>query len=44
MESIYNALNSCSDVARDSSDRGTIAVLNEHGYRVLVKLQSQAAK
>ena len=38
MESVYNALNSYSDVARDSTDRGTIALLNEHGYRVLVKL------
>ena len=37
-ESMYNALNSYSDVARDSTDRGTIALLNEHGYRVLVKL------
>lgn len=38
MESVYNALNAYSDVARDSTDRGTIALLNEHGYRVLVKL------
>lgn len=37
MESLYNALNSYSDVARDSSDRGAIALLNEHGYRPLVK-------
>lgn len=37
MDSIYNALNSWSDVARDSSDRGAIALLNEHGYRPLVK-------
>ena len=38
MDSIYNALNSWSDVARDSSDRGAIALLNEHGYRPLVKV------
>ena len=37
MDSIYNALNSWSDVARDSSDRGAIALLNEYGYRPLVK-------
>jgi outer membrane protein assembly factor BamB len=37
-ESIYNALNSWSDVARDSSDRGAIALLNEHGYRALQQL------
>ncbi len=37
MDSIYNALNSWSDVARDSSDRGGIALLNEFGYRPLVK-------
>jgi outer membrane protein assembly factor BamB len=37
MDSIYNSLNSWSDVARDSSDRGGIALLNEFGYRPLVK-------
>jgi hypothetical protein len=37
MESVYNSLNSYSDVARDSSDRGAIALLNEYGYRPLVK-------
>jgi outer membrane protein assembly factor BamB len=36
-DSIYNALNSWSDVARDSSDRGGIALLNEFGYRPLAK-------
>lgn len=36
-ESLYNALNSYADAARDSGDRGAIALLNEHGYRVLVK-------
>jgi outer membrane protein assembly factor BamB len=38
MESVYNSLNSYSDVARDSSDRGAIALLNEHGYRALRKV------
>ncbi len=38
MDSIYNSLNSWSDVARDSSDRGAIALLNEYGYRPLVKV------
>lgn len=37
VESIYNALNSLADAARDSSDRGAIALINEHGYRVLRK-------
>lgn len=36
-ESLYNALNSYADAARDSGDRGAIALLNEHGLRVLVK-------
>ncbi len=38
VESIYNALNSWSDVAQDASDRGGIALLNEHGYRPLVQV------
>lgn len=38
MDSIYNGLNSWSDVARDSSDRGAIALLNEYGYRPLVRV------
>jgi outer membrane protein assembly factor BamB len=37
-ESIYTAINAWSDVARDSSDRGAIALLNEHGYRALRKV------
>jgi outer membrane protein assembly factor BamB len=37
VESIYNALNSLADAARDSSDRGAIALLNENGYRPLLK-------
>ncbi len=35
LESIYTAINAWSDVARDASDRGAIALLNEHGYRPL---------
>lgn len=38
MESMYSALDSYSDVARDSSDLGAIALLNEHGYRALRKI------
>jgi len=40
VESIYNALNSYADAARDSGDRGAIALLNEHGYRVLAELKA----
>lgn len=35
-ESLYNALNAYGEVARDQSDRGVIAVLNEFGYRKLL--------
>jgi hypothetical protein len=41
VESIYNALNAYSDVARDSSDRGAIALVNEFGYRVLLKVSGE---
>lgn len=41
VESLYNALNSLADAARDSSDRGAIALLNEHGYRPLLNLQAR---
>ena len=44
VESIYNALNAYADVARDPSDRGVIAVLNEHGYRALLKVINQDTK
>jgi hypothetical protein len=37
VEAMYNALNAYSEVARDSCDRGVIAVLNEYGYRPLKK-------
>jgi hypothetical protein len=38
VESLYNGINSLSEVARDQSDRGLIAVLNEYAYRPLVEL------
>lgn len=34
-EAMYSALNAYGEVARDQSDRGVIAVLNEYGYRRL---------
>jgi hypothetical protein len=40
-EAIYNALNAYADVARDSSDRGVIALLNAYGYRPILKVLSQ---
>jgi hypothetical protein len=44
VEAIYNALNACADVARDPSDRGVIAVLNENGYRILLKTAERESK
>jgi len=41
VESLYNALNSYADAARDPSDRGAIALLNEHAYRPLVAAASK---
>lgn len=35
VEAMYNALSAYGEVARDQSDRGVIAVLNEYGYRAL---------
>ncbi len=32
-EALYNGLSAYSEVARDQSDRGVIAVVNEYGYR-----------
>jgi hypothetical protein len=37
VESMNGALNAMAAVARSQSDRGIIAVLNEYGYRPLVK-------
>jgi hypothetical protein len=36
MEQLYNAIDTLSDIARDPSDRGLIAVLNAYAYRPLV--------
>jgi murein L,D-transpeptidase YafK len=36
MEQLYNAIDTLSDIARDPSDRGLIAVLNTYAYRPLV--------
>src|SRR5262249_36832511 len=35
VEAMYNALSALGEAARDNSDRGVIAVLNEYGYRPL---------
>lgn len=40
-ESFYNSLSSFADAARDNSDRGAIALLNEHGLRELMKAQAR---
>ena len=40
-EAIYNALNAQADVARDTSDRAVIALLNAHGYRPVLKVLSE---
>ena len=44
VESMYNALSALGDVARDPSDRGTIAALNEYAYRPLKAALEQADK
>lgn len=36
LESTYNCINTLSDVARDQSDRGLVAVLNAYAYRPLL--------
>jgi hypothetical protein len=41
-ESMYNALSALSEVARDSGDRGAIAVLNAWGYRPLQQALADA--
>lgn len=40
-ESLHQALNAWADVALDASDRGGIALLNEHGCRVLAAATAQ---
>ncbi len=42
VEQMYNALDTLSDIARDQSDRGLIAVLAEYAYRPLVKKLEEA--
>jgi hypothetical protein len=47
VEAMYNALSALGEVARDNSDRGVIAVLNEYGYRPIKKeyeAQARASK
>lgn len=44
IEAMVNALSAYADVARDPGDRGAIAVLNEHGYRPLVKALDAASR
>lgn len=44
LEASYNALNAYADVARDPSDRGVIAILNEHGYRALMQLMEAGSR
>lgn len=43
VEAMHNALNALGDVARDPSDRGVIAVLNEHACRPLIKALEEAS-
>ncbi len=43
-EALYDGLSAYSEVARDQSDRGVIAVLNEYGYRPLRKELDAAKK
>ena len=43
VEAMYNALNALGDVARDPSDRGSIAVLNEFAYKPLIKESEDAS-
>ncbi len=42
VEAMHNALSIYADVARDNSDRGVIAVLNEYGYRPLLQELDEA--
>ncbi|MCC7420962.1 MAG: hypothetical protein IT428_11835 [Planctomycetaceae bacterium] len=44
IESTYASLNAYAAIARDSSDRGTIALVNRAGYRVLQKMLEDADK
>ncbi len=42
VESMHSALDIYSDVARDNSDRGVIAVLNKYAYRPLIEALNDA--
>ena len=42
VESMHNALSIFSEVARDNSDRGVIAVLNKYAYRPLIEALDEA--
>ena len=42
IDSVTNACNAMAAVARSQSDRGVIAVMNEYGYRPLLKLLEEA--
>lgn len=42
VEAMHNALQIYADVARDNSDRGVIAVLNEYGYLPLLEALNEA--
>ncbi|MBA4019337.1 MAG: hypothetical protein C0483_19395 [Pirellula sp.] len=42
IDSVTNACNAMAAVARSPSDRGVIAVMNEYGYRPLLKLLEEA--
>lgn len=42
IDSVTNACNAMAAVARDQSDRGVVAVMNEYGYRPLLKLLEEA--
>ena len=42
VESMHNALSIYSEVARDNSDRGVIAVLNNYAYRPLIEALDEA--
>lgn len=44
VEAMYNAINTLSDVARDQSDRGLIAVLNKFAYRPLLARYNKLAE
>jgi hypothetical protein len=44
VEAIYNGITALGDVARDPSDRGAIALMNEFGYRALLNATEVSPK